>query len=409
MGLGPAVRRGLAGIVVARMAVNGGIRVVYPFLAVIAHGLGVSLELLAVLVASRSLAGLAGPAIARVVPSHHRRMLMLFSQLLVIAGCLLIAASTVALGTARTAVAGVGFAATGLARPLFDLPMQTWVSARVPAAVRGRALGLTELGWALSLAATVPVAGVLIERLGWRSPFVLVAVMGGAGVVALACTMPSDEAELPSAIVPAQPVTHAGLARLRQIPAGAAVCAGAGLAVAAGESVLIVYGEWLTRDFGLSVAQIGASTLLIVGAELIGEGLVVTLADRVGLRHTLVSALVVSTAMYVALGLVGARVGLAFAAIGALFVAFEVTVVVLIALASTVTQRRQEAARLLGALMAAIACGNAVGAVVAPLMFEQGGIALSGVASAGAAVAAAAVIWAGSRSSLPPVRGAQHA
>jgi hypothetical protein len=44
----------------------------------------------------------------------------------------------------------------------------------------------------------------------------------------------------------------------------------AGLAVAAGESVFVVYGEWLTRDFGMSVARIGASTLLIVAGELAG-------------------------------------------------------------------------------------------------------------------------------------------
>lgn len=97
--------------------------------------------------------------------------------------------------------------------------MQTWVSANVPAAVRGRALGVTELGWALSLAVTVA------------------------------------------------------------------------LAVAAGESVLIVYGRWLTTDFNLSVAQIGVSTLAIVAAELCGEGLVVVVADHLGLCRTLFSAL----------------------------------------------------------------------------------------------------------------------
>jgi predicted MFS family arabinose efflux permease len=323
---------------------------------------------------------------------------MLGSQLVVISGCLLIAASAATPVAIRITVAGVGFVATGLARPLFDLPMQTWVSAHVPAADRGRALGVTELGWALSLAATVPVAGVLIEQVGWHSPFLLVAGMAGAGVLALVLTVPRDGGEATTQAVSGGSVARTMVARTWEMPTGLAVCAGAGLAVAAGESVLVVYGEWLTQDFGMSVAQIGASTLLIVAAELIGEGLVVTVSDRIGLRRTLFSALLVSATTYVALGLIGHRVGLAVAVISTLFIAFEVTVVVLIAFASIVVHRSRDRARLLGALMAAVACGNAVGAVLAPLMFAQGGIGFAGAASACTAAAAAAFLWLGSRS-----------
>ena len=397
-GLASPVTRGLAGIVVARLAINGGIRVVYPFLPVIAHGLGVSLQVLALLIASRSLAGIAGPVIARIVSPCRQRALMLRSQLVVISGCLLIAASAATPVAIRITVAGVGFVATGLARPLFDLPMQTWVSAHVPAADRGRALGVTELGWALSLAATVPVAGVLIEQVGWHSPFLLVAGMAGAGVLALVLTVPRDGGEATTQALSGGSVARTMVARTWEMPTGLAVCAGAGLAVAAGESVLVVYGEWLTQDFGMSVAQIGASTLLIVAAELIGEGLVVTVSDRIGLRRTLFSALLVSATTYVALGLIGHRVGLAVAVISTLFIAFEVTVVVLIAFASIVVHRSRDRARLLGALMAAVACGNAVGAVLAPLMFAQGGIGFAGAASACTAAAAAAFLWLGSRS-----------
>jgi predicted MFS family arabinose efflux permease len=401
-GLAPAVRRGLTGVVIARLAVNGGIRVVYPFLPVLAHGLGMSFQVLALLVASRSLAGIAGPVLARVVARFRQRALMLGSELVVASGCLLIAASPAAPERFRTVVVGVGFLATGLARPLFDLPMQTWVSARVPVADRGRALGVTELGWALSLAATVPLAGVLIERIGWRSPFVLVAAMAALGMIALLRTMPADDAGAsPNAQVP---VTLRRSSRAWR-STGLAVCAGAALAVAANESVFVVYGEWLSRDFGMSVRQIGASTLLIVTAELIGDGLVVTVSDRVGLWRTLFSALVVSAAAYSALALTGDRISLAVAAIGALFVALEVIVIVLVAIASTVAQRTQDRARLFGGVMAAIACGNAVGAALAPQIFARGGIALSGAAAACAVTVAAAVLWLGSQQ---PSRALAH-
>lgn len=396
--LDAGVLRGLTAIVVARLAVNGGIRVVYPFLPVIARGLGVSFEVIALLVASRSLAGLAGPVLGRVTSVRRERDAMVLGVLVVAFGCLLIAASGAMPPIARAVTVTTGFAATGLARPLFELPMQTWVSANVPAAVRGRALGVTELGWALSLAVTVPLAGQLIGAAGWRSPFLLVAGLAAVGAVALATGLPADDAAMRhaggTAVWPR--VVEVPL-RTRRIPTAAALCVGAALAVAAGESVLIVYGRWLTTDFGLSVAQIGVSTLVIVAAELCGEGLVVVVADRLGLCRTLFSALAASLAAYVLLGVVGSRVVLAYVTIGMLFVAFEVTIVALIAVASLTVVPGRDRGRLFGGLMAAIACGNAAGAVVAPALYARGGIAMAGGVAAAAAALAAIVLWLGSR------------
>lgn len=423
-----AVRRALVGIVIARLGVNGGIRVVYPFLAVIAGGLGVSVEVVALLVASRSLAGLAGPAIARATTARRPRHAMVLSLALVAAGCAVIAMSTSAPPAGRAVMVAAGFAATGLARPLFELPMQTWVSEHVPRSARGRALGVSELGWALSLAVTVPVAGVLIERIGWRSPFLLVALLAVCGAVVLRTTVPEDgppsrvrttaarasvASVRPTPVASPRPTPIASRRampvpsprpspiarrrlRPRRLTTGWAVCAGAALAVAAGEAVLVVYGQWLSNDFGLSVARIGMSTLLIVAAELMGEGLVVAVADRVGLCRTLFSAIALSLLGYAVLGLVGGRVGTAYAVISAVFVAFEVTVVALIALASVTAAHIDDRRTLLGRLMCAVACGNALGAAVAPVWYAAGGIGLVGKAAAAMAMLALAVLWLGS-------------
>lgn len=226
-------RRALVGIVVARIAVNGGIRVVYPFVALIAAGLGMSVQGLALLVASRALAGLAGPAVARMVSPARRRILMLASQVLVAAGCLTIVAAGSAPVTVRAMLVGTGFIATGLARPLFDLPMQTWVRAHVPVTARGRVLGVTETGWALSLALTVPAAGVLIERTDWRSPFLLVVAVAVAGAIALVLTVPRDGSDgaSPDVVGPERPAPRPGTRRVRT---NVAVGVGAALAVAGG-------------------------------------------------------------------------------------------------------------------------------------------------------------------------------
>lgn len=383
------VRRGITGIVLARLAVNGGIRVVYPFLTLVAAGVGLSFQTLAILVASRSLAGLVGPPVARAMSRFRWRSMMLLAQAVVAAGCLLIAASSLLPAGQRTPAVVVGFLATGLARPLFDLPMQSWVSARVPLDRRGRAMGLTELGWALSLAATVPLATVLVGPLGWRSPFLVVAALAGVGAIALVVMVPPTE-------VVTRPIANIRRS-YRSGPDARRICLAAALAVASGEGLLVVYGEWLGQDLGLSIVQIGATTLVIVAAELMGEAVVLALADRAGLRRSLGWATVVSVAAYAGLGLVGRSVGLALLAVLIVFVAFEVTIVVLIALASTVGRDAEDRGRILGALMASVAGGNAVGAVVAPVLFALGGMALTGTAAAVCTTAAVLVVAVGRR------------
>lgn len=410
-----AVWQRLAAIVFARLAVSGGTRVVYPFLPVIAHGLGLSFSTVALLVASRSLAGLLGPAVAGIARRGNHRHPMLGALGLVAGGCVVIVTPWPGPIEVRVAVVGLGFAATGLARPLFDLPMQAWISTHVPEGKRGRAYGLGEAGWALSLAATVPAAGVLVGHAGWRSPFLLVAGLAVCGVAVLAMALPATPADVatsrpaasPPAVARSRPKTAVarppatGRALVRRGPTGAAICLAAGLAVAAGESFFVVYGEWLARDFDLSVARIGASVLLIVAAELLGEGLVAAAADRVGLRRMAFVGMGLAATAHLSLAAVGPHVAAAFAVTTVVFVAFEMTVVSLITLASLAEGSDRARTSLFGRLMAAVAAGNVLGAIAAPTLFERGGITLTGAMAATATIAAMAALRAGYASTQP--------
>ena len=395
-------RRALVALVVGRVGVDGGIRAVYPFLPVIADALQVSFATLALVVAARNLTGLAGPLLAPVVTPRRIRMLLLAGLALTGGSALVVLAVPAVPAGVRVAVLLVGFAGTGFARPLFALPLQAWVAAHVPVARRGRAVGVTELGWALSLAATVPVAGWLVPHWGWSAPFWLVVVLAGVGATAVVLGVPRDASRVPVPLAGLQGPTGSTAARRRTswIPGGAAVCAMAVLAVAAGELLLVVYAPWL-ETFGLSVPGIALSALLIVAAELAGELAAAAVADRIGLCRTVFLALAVSAAVYAVLGGVG-HVGPAALAIVVWFVAFEVTVVVLVALASALPAGGRERARLLGALMAATAVGNGLGAALAPVLFAAGGMAVAGTASAVLALAAGVVLFAGSRRGTLP-------
>ena len=114
--LSSEVRAALLAVLVARTAVNGAHRIVYPFLPEIARGLGVSLGVMGGLLALRSTAGLAAPLVPRLAESLGRRTLMLVAVAGTVLGCLLLASAS------GVAMAAAGLLTAGLAKPLFDIP-----------------------------------------------------------------------------------------------------------------------------------------------------------------------------------------------------------------------------------------------------------------------------------------------
>ena len=362
----------LVAVLIARTAINGGVRVVYPFLPEIARGLGVSLGVASALVALRSSAGLAAPLAARAAERIGRRLLMVIAVGATVGGTLAVAAAP------GLAVAAAGFVLIGLAKPAFDVPMQAWFGARVPYARRGRVLGITELTWSLGLLVTVPVSGVLITRFGWRSPFLLVTMLAGVGAVAVWAMIAGDR--------PSAAVRHP----LRLTRARVDVLAVVALFSAAAELMFVVYGAWLEQDLGLTVTAIGVFTLVVVAAELLGEAGVAAISDRVGLKRMILGGLVVSAIAYAGLGAVGGSLALAIAAVVVWFIAFEVTIVATIPFVSELAVESRD--RLLSLMVVMIAAGRGVAAIAAPVVFARGGIAGNGALAAGLVVVAAVLL-----------------
>lgn len=353
---------------VARIGINGGIRVVFPFLPAIARGLDTSLAVLGVLVALRSLVGLAAPLFARVAERLGRRTVMLI-------GLVATGVGSAVIGVAPgVAVAAIGFVLVGVGKPAFDVPMQGWFGARVPYQQRGRVLGITELTWAGGLLATVPLSGFLIARTSWRAQFAVVVVLVVIGVVAVLALMADDRPRhrTPKPLV----LTRARVTMLAVI----------GLFSFAAEGLFVVYGAWLEQDLGFDVAAIGVFTLIVVASELVGEGAVTAFGDRVGLRRSVIGALAVSCLAYLSLPLVGGQVGAAVAAVVVWFIAYEVTIVSSVPFVTELGGTGRD--RMLGLSVAMIASARGLSALVAPTLFAWGGIAAVGVLAAVAVVLA---------------------
>lgn len=366
------VRRVLLAVVIARTGINAGIRVVYPFLPAIARGLGTTLERVADLTALTSIVGVTGPLVGRLAERVGRRTLMLGGLIATLAGVSLI-------GLAPTvAVAAVGFLLIGFGKPGFDVPMQGWFGARVPYARRGRILGITELTWAGGLLASVPLSGYLIARTSWRIQFLVVGVLVVAGLVAVAALMADDRPTRRA---------HTSLALTRPRLAMLAVTF---LFTFAAQGMFVVYGAWLEADVRLNVTGIGVFTLVVVAAELAGEGTVAAVGDRLGLRRLIITALVVSAAAYLSLGLVGDNLVAAVAVVVVWFVSFEITVVSSVPFVTELGGHGRD--RLLGMMTAAVAVGRASAALVLPRVFVAGGIGAAGVVAASCAVGAGIVM-----------------
>lgn len=371
------VRRGgevgaaLVAVVLARTAVNGGLRVVYPFLPEIARGLGVSLAVAGGLLAVRSAAGLVAPLVAPAAERVGRRAIMLGGVAATLVGSLVIA------GAPGVVVAGAGFFLVGVGKPLFDVPMQGWFGSRVPYERRGRVLGISELAWALSMSLALP-ASLLIPAIGWQAPFVLVAalaLLGGAAVVVLmASDRPRERIRRPLALT--GPVVTILLVFL--------------LFRFAGEMLFVVYGAWLEDDLGLTLAAIGVFTLLVVGSELAGEAAVAGLADRIGLKRSIMIGLLGSAAVYASLGLVGDALAAGIAAVIGWFALFEITIVATIPLVTELAGAARD--RLLGLVATVNVASTGVAALVAPQVYAAGGIALSGLVAAGCVAVAAGLL-----------------
>ena len=122
-----------------------------------------------------------------------------------------------------------------------------------------------------------PILAFLIDRYGWRAAYVALALFNGLAAVAIFRSMPAPQV----AGVTKRTSLFGGLPRSAWPPLTAsAAVAGAGM------SVFVVMGAWLSDDYGLSVAGLGAIATGIGAAELASSSAVAVVADRIGIRRS---------------------------------------------------------------------------------------------------------------------------
>lgn len=382
----------LARILPVRLLINAQFRIVYPFLPAIGRGLGVPLETAALLVAFRAAFGAVSPLFGYLADRFGRKRMMVAGALALMAG-----AGVVAIAPGFGLVL-VGFGLLGIAQSAYDPAMQAHVSDIVPHDRRARALGIVELSWAGSWLIGVPATGFLMARFGWQSPFAVIAVLA-VFCVWLTLRVRAAAPGLPAAApgLPAARTVYApgeGQARVSALPRPVICALGASaLILFANETLFIVYGALMEDRFGLTLGVLGAASIVVSVAELVGATTVVTLVDRIGKRRALIGGLLVNAAFFALLPVMGASLPLALAGLAAVALTSEFSIVTSIPLLSGLADRSRG---LVMAVRTALMWGMViVASFLAPRLWQSYGLPAVAATSAAAILSAALLVWRG--------------
>lgn len=375
----PRLRVQLAVATFARVVLNTAHRMVYPFLPAISRGLGVPPEALTGLLALRGALGITAPLFGGLPDRVGRRHALLIGLGLFIGALALVALFPSVFTFAVFLILMVG------AKFIFDPALQAYLGDRTPYSRRGLVIALTELGWSGAALVGIPLAGLLIARGSWRSPFWPLVVLGLAALAGLWLVIPRD------APVRGQPraSTAGHWARIWRSPAVLAALSLGLFTSAANENLGVVYARWLEATFGLSVAGLGLSMTVIGLAELVGEGLVMGLADRLGKRRAIALGLLASAAAYLALPLASGSLNLALGGLFLVFIAFEFTLVASIPMMTELVPEAR--GRVMSTNVAFHAAGRMVGALLGGYLFQYGFL-WNGLAAVGINLLALTVI-----------------
>ena len=342
-----------------RVVLNTAHRMVYPFLAVFARGLGVDIGVVSGLIANRAIIGSFDPFIFPFIEPRGRKFGMLLGL-----GCFVLSMAMVVISPTVTSL-GIALVLSLFGKAIFDPSLTAYVADQTPYSERGSAVAILEFAWSLAFILGIPAVGWLIARANWSAPFSVLAILGIAAFLYIAFTLKDTS----------KPVHHEDgvLGHVKEIFMSPVILAAIsiGLTVsAANELVNIVFGLWLEDSFHLQIAALGAASAVIGFSELGGEGLVFGLVDRLGKVRASGLGVVANCAAALLLPIIGRTQTGALVGLFLFYITFEFTIVSIIPLITEVMPGAR--VTMLSFAGAAHSIGRAAGALLAPPLYVIG-------------------------------------
>jgi len=337
-----------------RIILNTARRFAYPFAPALSRGLAVPLTAITSLIALNQATGIIGLFFGPLADRLGYRLMMLAGLALLIVGMF-----GAGLWPVYTMVL-IALLLAGLGKNIFDPSVQAFAGKHVPFQRRGLVIGIMEFSWAASTLVGVPLMGLLIHQVGWRSSFPALGAAGLIGILVLYRYIRPLRRPVKQGTT-AESYRAAWRFMLRK-PAALGALGFSFFVSAANDNLFVVYGAWLEDQFGLGIVALGMGTGLIGLAELLGEVITAAVGDRIGLKRSVIGGLALSMLSYTVLLLAGNSVYLALSGLFLIFMVFEFTMVCFISLSTELLPEFR--ATMMATLMASAGCGRVVGALI---------------------------------------------
>ena len=353
---------------IARLVHDASVRVVYPFLPELSAGLRAPVDQVGAVLSLRSGVGVLSPLFGILSDRIGHRRTMSASLMLLAIGLGAIGLSDVLW------IAAAGFVVTGIATATYVPALLAYLSERTPYERRGRILGALELTWALAGMIAVPALGALIGPLGWRAPFLALAI-GATVCAALTLSLPETPARLR-----AQAVAFRIASILRNRSAIAFLLVWL-LVFLSFENVQVGYASWFETQFGLSAQQRGMTQTLFGVFEIAASAGSSLFLDRMGKKRGVTGGLIILLIGYGMILIFGPlALWLGLAAMSVAFLGFEFSVVSSLSIASEQVPHSRGTMLALGVMMSGL--GRMVGAVTGSALIADAGFGAAALLSA---------------------------
>ena len=379
--------RSILAIVFARLVINITKRFPYPFIAAIGAGFNVSAASIQNVIALTNGSGLLSPLLGT-ISEHYGRKTVMFGILAMMSGMSIIGALFADYG-----IFVVVMFSFGIGKIIYDPTFQAYLGDVIHFKRRARVMGIAELSWALSLVIAAPLTGFLLDASSLQAVFVFLAAALAAGAAALwifveADARPGQDHQKIRLINP--------LAAIRIVskhpPAVFALLFAICLTVAH-EMFFINYGLWMEDSFDLVLAALGTVTIVIAIAEIIGEFIVIAIADRLGPKTTSMSGMLAAAISFSIIPSLSFSLPLAMFGIFVMFIGIETAIVASLPMFTEILPQSRSV--MMSANMGAHSLGRVIGAALGGLVYATSGgsFVFVGFIAGGLGLLAFIIMW----------------
>lgn len=312
-------RLSIIAITIGRLVINITKRFAYAFVRPIALSFGVDNTSIQNLISLQNGVGLFSPIFGTISERYGRKTVMLVM--------LLMMTGTSALLTIAPIYGIFAFAMLifGFGKVIYDPTFQAYVGDMIPFSQRARVIGFTELSWAGSLLIAAPIVGFLLDSSTLQVVFGFITICLFIGTIAIWLFVTPIEDEKSKSMRVLNPIVAWNTIRNHR-PAVYSLIFTFALFVS-NEIFFINYGIWMEQTFKLSLTALGTVTTVIAIAEVMGEFVVISIADRFGARRTALTGAVVATICYVIIPYLSFSLPAALAGIFFMFLGVETAIV----------------------------------------------------------------------------------